>query len=109
MLSPGSGGGGADPGSAAAVGVGKAERPSSLAPGKLPRRLLCYHSDHCISHNSPPRPSSLVAAAGTSGEASVQLNASPSHHSTLFAVAVLRFLGISSVDFKICGIYFAWT
>lgn len=67
LLSPGGGGGGgaADPGSAAAVGVGKPERPSSLAPGKLTRRLLCYHSEHCMSHNSPPRPSNLVPAAGS--------------------------------------------
>ncbi|GFG40992.1 hypothetical protein Cfor_12588 [Coptotermes formosanus] len=68
LLSPGGGGsvgGGPDPGSAAAVGVGKPERPSSLAPGKLTRRLLCYHSEHCMSHNSPPRPSNLVAAVGT--------------------------------------------
>lgn len=57
------GGGGGDPGSAAAVGVSKPERPSSLGPGKLTRRLLCYHSEHCMSHSSPPRPNSLAAAA----------------------------------------------
>lgn len=27
----------------------KPERPSSLGPGKLTRRLLCYHSEHCKS------------------------------------------------------------
>jgi phosphatase and actin regulator 4 len=70
LLSPGGGGsgGGADSGSAAAVGVGKPERPSTLAPGKLTRRLLCYHSEHCMSHNSPPRVGALVAAAATTGE-----------------------------------------
>lgn len=26
---------------------GKPERPSSLGHGKLTRRLLCYHSEHC--------------------------------------------------------------
>jgi len=70
LLSPGGGGiggGGADSGSAAAVGVGKPERPSTLAPGKLTRRLLCYHSEHCMSHNSPPRAGALVAAAATTG------------------------------------------
>ncbi|KAJ8880742.1 hypothetical protein PR048_017212 [Dryococelus australis] len=30
--------------------------------GKLTRRLLCYHSDHCMSHSSPPRPSALPGA-----------------------------------------------
>jgi len=68
LLSPGGGGGAADPGSAAAVGVVKPERPSSLAPGKLTRRLLCYHSEHCMSHNSSPRAGTLVAAAATTGE-----------------------------------------
>jgi phosphatase and actin regulator 4 len=69
LSSPGCGGGGGDPGSAA-VGVGKPERPSSLGPGKLTRRLLCYHSEHCMSHSSPPRPSILAAAiaAGANGE-----------------------------------------
>ncbi|XP_063222049.1 phosphatase and actin regulator 1 isoform X4 [Bacillus rossius redtenbacheri] len=38
------------------------ERPSSLGPGKLTRRLLCYHSDHCMSHSSPPRQSALSGA-----------------------------------------------
>ncbi|EEB19145.1 phosphatase and actin regulator, putative [Pediculus humanus corporis] len=33
----------------------KPERPSSLGPGKLTRRLLCYHNDHCMSHNSPTK------------------------------------------------------
>uniref|UniRef100_A0A1B6CKY1 Phosphatase and actin regulator n=1 Tax=Clastoptera arizonana TaxID=38151 RepID=A0A1B6CKY1_9HEMI len=33
----------------------KPERPSSLGPGKLTRRLLCYHNDHYSS--SPTRPS----------------------------------------------------
>lgn len=34
----------------------KPNRPSSLgASGKITRRLLCYHSDHCMSHQSPPR------------------------------------------------------
>lgn len=28
-------------------GIGKLERPNTLAPGKLTRRLLCYHSEHC--------------------------------------------------------------
>lgn len=32
----------------------KPERPSSLGPGKLTRRLLCYHNDHYNS--SPTRP-----------------------------------------------------
>ena len=93
LLSPGGGGGGgaADPGSAAAVGVGKPERPSSLAPGKLTRRLLCYHSEHCMSHNSPPRPSNLVPAAGSTGESAV--------HCAL-AVRVFRFLGIFLGNFK---------
>lgn len=59
------GGGGGDPGSAAAVGISKPERPSSLGPGKLTRRLLCYHSEHCMSHSSPPRPSNLAAAAAS--------------------------------------------
>lgn len=27
--------------------IGKLERPNTLAPGKLTRRLLCYHSEHC--------------------------------------------------------------
>jgi len=102
LLSPGgggTGGGGADPGSAAAVGVGKPERPSTLAPGKLTRRLLCYHSEHCMSHNSPPRATALLAAAATTGE-------SPHMHSvthvTLFAVARGKFrsCGISSASFE---------
>lgn len=59
---------GGDPSSAAGVGVSKPERPSSLGPGKLTRRLLCYHSEHCMSHSSPPRPNSLAAAASASGE-----------------------------------------
>lgn len=113
MLSPGgggSGGGGADPGSAAAVGAGKPERPSSLAPGKLTRRLLCYHSDHCMSHNSPPRVSALVAAAATTGES---LHVHSVAHTTLFAVArrQLRSLGISSANFGrilYCCNYCAW-
>ncbi|XP_021915657.1 phosphatase and actin regulator 3 isoform X3 [Zootermopsis nevadensis] len=57
---------GGDPSSAAGVGVSKPERPSSLGPGKLTRRLLCYHSEHCMSHSSPPRPNSLAAAASAS-------------------------------------------
>lgn len=36
----------------------KPERPSSLGPGKLTRRLLCYHNDHCMSHNSPTKATS---------------------------------------------------
>lgn len=39
---PVSGGGGG--------GDHKPERPSSLGPGKLTRRLLCYHSEHCKLH-----------------------------------------------------------
>ncbi|XP_069703922.1 phosphatase and actin regulator 2 isoform X12 [Periplaneta americana] len=69
LPSPGGGGGGGgvgDASSAVAVGVGKPERPSSLGPGKLTRRLLCYHSEHCMSHSSPPRPNSLASAAGAS-------------------------------------------
>lgn len=99
MLSPGGGGsGGADPGSAVAVGAGKPERPSTLAPGKLTRRLLCYHSEHCMSHNSPPRASALVAAAATTGES---LHMHSVIHTTLFAVARLKFrsFGISSANF----------
>nr|CAD7425049.1 unnamed protein product [Timema monikensis] len=42
----------------------KPERPSSLGPGKLTRRLLCYHSEHCMSHSSPPRPSALTNTQG---------------------------------------------
>ena len=65
LPSPGGGGGG-DTSSASAVGMGKPERPSSLGgPGKLTRRLLCYHSEHCMSHSSPPRPNNLAAAAAT--------------------------------------------
>lgn len=30
----------------------KLERPNSLGPGKLTRRLLCYHSEHCKSQLS---------------------------------------------------------
>ncbi|XP_023723053.1 phosphatase and actin regulator 2 isoform X4 [Cryptotermes secundus] len=66
LPSPGSGGGGGDPGSAAAIGAGKLERPSSLGPGKLTRRLLCYHSEHCMSHSSPPRPNNFTASASAS-------------------------------------------
>lgn len=36
----------------------KPERPSSLGPGKLTRRLLCYHNDHCMSHSSPTKAAS---------------------------------------------------
>jgi hypothetical protein len=71
LPSPGGGGGGGgagDPSSGMAVGAGKLERPSSLGPGKLTRRLLCYHSEHCMSHSSPPRPNNLAASAGASGE-----------------------------------------
>ncbi|KAL0272448.1 UNVERIFIED_CONTAM: hypothetical protein PYX00_005410 [Menopon gallinae] len=41
--------------SAATEAQSKPERPSSLGPGKLTRRLLCYHNDHCMSHNSPTK------------------------------------------------------
>lgn len=34
------------------------ERPSSLGPGKLTRRLLCYHNDHCNSSPTRPKPDS---------------------------------------------------
>jgi len=112
LLSPGGGGsgGGADPGSAATVGAGKPERPSSLAPGKLTRRLLCYHSEHCMSHNSPPRTSALVAAAATTGES---LHVHSVIHTTQFAVArrKSRSFGFSSANFErilCCCNYFAW-
>jgi hypothetical protein len=103
LLSPGGGGsvgGGPDPGSAAAVGVGKPERPSSLAPGKLTRRLLCYHSEHCMSHNSPPRPSNLVAAVGTTGESALLLRGilSPTLHYFLWPWAHPRAGGIAGLQ-----------
>lgn len=86
LPSPGSGGGGGDPGSVAAVGAGKLERPSSLGPGKLTRRLLCYHSEHCMSHSSPPRPNNLTASASASGELPVLLH--NFINTTLFAVCI---------------------
>ncbi|XP_066998331.2 phosphatase and actin regulator 2 isoform X2 [Anabrus simplex] len=51
----------------------KPERPSSLGAGRLTRRLLCYHSGHCMSHGSPPRPpvpdgqASLESGDGSEG------------------------------------------
>ena len=68
LPSPGDGGGGSGGGGDS---INKPERPSSLGgPGKLTRRLLCYHSEHCMSNNSPPRPNSLAAGtgAGATGE-----------------------------------------
>ncbi|XP_071050349.1 phosphatase and actin regulator 3 isoform X2 [Onthophagus taurus] len=34
-------------------GIPKPERPNSLGPGKLTRRLLCYHSEHYGSQGPP--------------------------------------------------------
>ena len=105
MLSPGGGGsGGGDPGSAVAVGVGKPERPSSLAPGKLTRRLLCYHSEHCMSHNSPPRASALVAAAATTGES---LRVHSVIRTALFAVARRKFRSLGFIRLILKEYYIA--
>jgi phosphatase and actin regulator 4 len=90
LPSPGGGGAG-DPSSAMAVGAGKLERPSSLGPGKLTRRLLCYHSEHCMSHSSPPRHNNL-ASGGGSGELSVPLLSLSG--TALFAVSRSRFLQV---------------
>ncbi|KAG8320431.1 protein phosphatase inhibitor activity protein [Homalodisca vitripennis] len=43
----------------------KPERPSSLGPGKLTRRLLCYHNDHYTSSPTRPHPDSQVHEGGS--------------------------------------------
>jgi len=47
-------------GEAPALAEPKPERPSSLGPGKLTRRLLCYHNDHYNSSPTRPHPHPLA-------------------------------------------------